>query len=458
MMKLWAGRFSAETNKLVEQFTESISFDKRLYKYDIQGSIAHIKMLAKQKIVSIEESKKIIKALKIIEKQIDDGTFEFKQEYEDIHLNIESKLIEMLGQDIGGKLHIVRSCNDQVVVDVKLYLKDEYKNLKKILKQLLTILVELAKKNKNVLMPGFTHLQHAQPIYLAHYLLAYFQKFKRDLLKLNEFFKILDECPLGAGALAGTTHNIDRFYTSKLLDFSKPTDNSIDTVSDRDFILDYLYVVALIAIHLSQMSEEFIIWSSQEFNYITISDAFTTGSSIMPNKKNPDVCELARGKAGRLISNLNALMIMLKGLPMSYNRDLQDDKKILFDSADIVKITLQVFCAMLKEIKFNNEKLSESLKKGYIEATDIADYLVAKGIAFRAAHHISGELVKYAISKNKSLQDLSLEEYQKFSDKFDKDIYGAINFMNIVERRKSYGAASKKSIDLQINQALAFLK
>ena len=457
-MKLWAGRFSAETNKLVEQFTESISFDKRLYKYDIQGSIAHIKMLAKQKIVSIEESKKIIKALKIIEKQIDDGTFEFKQEYEDIHLNIESKLIEMLGQDIGGKLHIVRSCNDQVVVDVKLYLKDEYKNLKKILKQLLTILVELAKKNKNVLMPGFTHLQHAQPIYLAHYLLAYFQKFKRDLLKLNEFFKILDECPLGAGALAGTTHNIDRFYTSKLLDFSKPTDNSIDTVSDRDFILDYLYVVALIAIHLSQMSEEFIIWSSQEFNYITISDAFTTGSSIMPNKKNPDVCELARGKAGRLISNLNALMIMLKGLPMSYNRDLQDDKKILFDSADIVKITLQVFCAMLKEIKFNNEKLSESLKKGYIEATDIADYLVAKGIAFRAAHHISGELVKYAISKNKSLQDLSLEEYQKFSDKFDKDIYGAINFMNIVERRKSYGAASKKSIDLQINQALAFLK
>ncbi len=457
-MKLWAGRFSAETNKLVEQFTESISFDKRLYKYDIQGSIAHIKMLAKQKIVSIEESKKIIKALKIIEKQIDDGTFEFKQEYEDIHLNIESKLIEMLGQDIGGKLHTARSRNDQVAVDVKLYLKDEYKNLKKILKQLLTILVELAKKNKNVLMPGFTHLQHAQPIYLAHYLLAYFQKFKRDLLKLNEFFKILDECPLGAGALAGTTHNIDRFYTSKLLDFSKPTDNSIDTVSDRDFILDYLYVVALIAIHLSQMSEEFIIWSSQEFNYITISDAFTTGSSIMPNKKNPDVCELARGKAGRLISNLNALMIMLKGLPMSYNRDLQDDKKILFDSADIVKITLQVFCAMLKEIKFNNEKLSESLKKGYIEATDIADYLVAKGIAFRAAHHISGELVKYAISKNKSLQDLSLEEYQKFSDKFDKDIYGAINFMNIVERRKSYGAASKKSIDLQINQALAFLK
>ncbi|HON56592.1 MAG TPA: argininosuccinate lyase, partial [bacterium] len=371
-MKLWAGRFSAETNKLVEQFTESISFDKRLYKYDIQGSIAHIKMLAKQKIVSIEESKKIIKALKIIEKQIDDGTFEFKQEYEDIHLNIESKLIEMLGQDIGGKLHTARSRNDQVAVDVKLYLKDEYKNLKKILKQLLTILVELAKKNKNVLMPGFTHLQHAQPIYLAHYLLAYFQKFKRDLLKLNEFFKILDECPLGAGALAGTTHNIDRFYTSKLLDFSKPTDNSIDTVSDRDFILDYLYVVALIAIHLSQMSEEFIIWSSQEFNYITISDAFTTGSSIMPNKKNPDVCELARGKAGRLISNLNALMIMLKGLPMSYNRDLQDDKKILFDSADIVKITLQVFCAMLKEIKFNNEKLSESLKKNYIKTTNIA--------------------------------------------------------------------------------------
>ncbi len=457
-MKLWGGRFTAKTNEIVEQFTESISFDKRLYSYDIQGSIAHIKMLAKQKIVSAADSKKIIAALKKIENEINANQFDFKADCEDIHMNIESRLIELTGAEIGGRLHTARSRNDQVAVDVKLFLMDEYKQLKFLTLELLKTFLKAAQNNKDVLMPGFTHLQHAQPVYLSHYLLAYFQKFKRDFLKIAEFERILDECPLGAGALAGTNHNIDRFYTAQLLGFARPTDNSIDTVSDRDFIMDYLYAVSLLAIHLSQISEEFIIWSSQEYNYITISDAFTTGSSIMPNKKNPDVCELTRGKSGRLISNLNALMIMLKGLPLSYNRDLQDDKKILFDSADTIKLTLRVFTAMLKETGFNKSVLFESLKKGYLEATDIADYLAAKGVAFRTAHHISGEIVKYAITEKISLQDLTVEQYKKFSDKFDTDIFETIRFKNIAERRKSYGAASLKNIEIQIASAAEFLK
>ncbi len=458
IMKLWGGRFTKDTNKLVEQYTESISFDKRLYSYDIEGSIAHITMLAKKKIVTQSEKNRIVESLKKIKTSIDDGEFEFDKNFEDIHMNIEKRLIDLTGAEIGGKLHTARSRNDQVITDVKLLVREEYKNLFSSLKKLLESLILKAIEYKDTIMPGFTHLQHAQPVYLSHYLLAYYQKFKRDLIKLKMFYELSDECPLGAGALAGTTHSIDRFMTARLLKFSTPTENSIDTVSDRDFLMDYLYTAALIMLHLSQMSEEFIIWSSQEFNYIFIDDAFTTGSSIMPNKKNPDVCELTRGKTAKVIANINALMILVKALPLSYNRDLQEDKRILFDTIDTVKIAVDIYAQMLKSIKFNKVKLAESLKKGYIEATDVADYLVRKGEAFRSAHKISGELVKYSISKNKSLQDLSIEEYKKYSDKFDNSIFQAINFKNIVNSRKSFGAASKQSIDSQLKNSKVFVK
>jgi len=457
-MKLWGGRFSCATDKLVEKYTESISFDKRLYTYDIQGSIAHITMLARKKIVTVKEKDIIVRALKKIQNEISGGKFIFEQSLEDIHMNIENQLIQTAGAAIGGKLHTARSRNDQVITDVKLYIRDEYLKLYNSLIDLIKSLLDKASEYSGVIMPGFTHLQHAQPVYLQHYLLAYYQKFKRDIKKIIIFMDFMNECPLGCGALAGTNHPIDRFFTAKLLNFNKPTDNSIDTVSDRDFLADYLYICSLIMLHLSQMSEEFIIWSSQEFNYIRIGDAFTTGSSIMPNKKNPDVCELTRGKSARVISNLNALFVLIKGLPLSYNRDLQEDKRIVFDSADTVSIAIDIYARMLKSVHFNRDKLAESLKKGYIEATDIADYLVKKGEAFRTAHSISGAIVKYAINKKKSLQDITLEEYQTFSKKFGKDIFKAINFNNIVNSRSSYGSASLKSIKLQMADGKKFLQ
>ncbi|MBP7652996.1 argininosuccinate lyase, partial [Candidatus Dependentiae bacterium] len=335
--------------------------------------------------------------------------------------------------------------------------KEQYGILRNNLENLMYSFVVQAERNIDVIMPGFTHMQHAQPVYLGHYLFAYYHKFKRDLIKLSLISEISNECPLGAGALAGTSHNIDRHYVSELLGFNKPTDNSIDTVSDRDFIIDYLYVCALIATHLSQISEELIIWSSQEFNYVAIDDSFTTGSSIMPNKKNPDVCELTRGKSGRIISNLNALFIMIKGLPLAYNRDLQDDKRILFETADSINLIIPVFTKMIESLKFNKNVMFKSLKKGFIEATDIADYLVNKNVPFREAHHISGNLVKYAVSNQKSLQDLSLDEFMSFSEKFSDDIFKTIDFKNIVESRKSYGSASLKNVKLQIKNAKKFL-
>jgi len=457
MTKLWGGRFAKETNKLVEDYTESISFDYKLAEFDIAGSIAHITMLARQKIVSKQEKEKIIEGLNIIANEIKKNKFKFKKELEDIHLNIEQRLTEIIGKDIAGKLHTARSRNDQVITDVKLLLKTEYKNLKTALVDLLKNIIKLAEKNKNIIMPGFTHLQNAQPIPLSHHLLAYFYKFKRDLTKLLMFEIFADECPLGACALAGTSHNIDRNYTAKLLGFEKPVDNSIDAVSDRDFLLDFLYLNSLIMLHLSNLSEELIIWSSQPFAFITISDDFTTGSSIMPNKKNPDVCELTRGKSARVIANLNAMFILLKALPLAYNRDLQDDKKILFDTLEINVIAIKVYTAMLSAITFNQNNILYSLKHGYLEATDIADYLTRKNVAFRTAHHISGEIVKYAISKNKTLDELTIEEYRKFSDKFEQDIFSAIDIKNIINSRKSLGCASFNSVEYQLKKAKEFL-
>lgn len=457
MEKLWAGRFSEKTANIVDSFTESISFDHRLWKYDIQGSIAHVKMLAKQKIVKKEIANKIINGLKEISDEIKSNRFKFKKELEDIHMNIESALIEKIGE-IGGMLHTARSRNDQIALDIRLYLRDETKEIIKLIKRLQTIFINLAQKHLKTIMPGYTHMQHAQPILLSHHLLSYVEMLQRDVERLIDSLKRTNRLPLGACALAGTSIPIDRYYVAKLLNFESILNNSIDAVSDRDFIIEFLSTCSIIIMHLSRLSEELILWCTDEFKFIELPDSFATGSSIMPQKKNPDVLELIRAKTGRIYANLFNLLTIMKGIPLSYNRDLQEDKIPLFDTIDTIKSCLNVLIKMLPNIKFNVDIMRQTANKGYTTATDIAEYLVRKGLPFRKAHHITGKLISYCINNNKNIESLSLEEFKSFSELFSNDIYNYITPESSISNKISEGSTSEKEILKNIKRLKQIIK
>ena len=432
MAQLWGGRFTKETDQLVYNFNASISFDKRLYKQDIRGSIAHVTMLAKQGILTVKEKEQIIEGLEGILRDVDNGFLEITEEYEDIHSFVESNLIERIG-DPGKKLHTGRSRNDQVALDMKLYTRDEILELDELLKDLLKVLLRLMKENTESYMPGFTHLQKAQPITLAHHMGAYFEMFKRDRLRMKDIYKRMNYCPLGAGALAGTTYPLDREYTAELLGFIGPTLNSMDSVSDRDYLIELLSAMSTIMMHLSRFSEEVIIWNSNEYQFVEIDDAYSTGSSIMPQKKNPDIAELVRGKTGRVYAALLSLLTTMKGIPLAYNKDMQEDKELVLDAIDTTKGCLTLFTGMLDTMGFNYSRMEDSAKHGFTNATDAADYLVNHGVPFRDAHGIVGQLVLYCIEKNIALDEMSLEEFQAISPVFEEDIYEAISMKTCVE-------------------------
>jgi len=455
-MKPWGGRFAEKTQTIVDKFNASITFDKRLYKEDIEGSVAHCKMLLKTGIISEDEGNKILNGLQIILNEIENGKFQFKEELEDIHMNIESRLTELIGET-GGKLHTARSRNDQINLDIRLYVKRVTKILISKMFNLMNVFNSKAEDSIDIIMPGFTHLQQAQPILLSHYLLAYYEMFKRDVLRFESFLDRLNESPLGAGALAGTTFPIDRHFTSKLLGFDKPTNNSIDTVADRDFIVEFISNSSMIMSHLSKLSEEIILWSTSQFNFVEISDGFCTGSSIMPQKKNPDIPELIRGKAGRVHGNLISILTILKGLPLAYNKDLQEDKEPLFDTVDTVMDVVDITIEMIKELTFNKYEMMRWAKQGFSTATEIADYLACKNIPFRTAHKITGQIVKYCIDNKKDLFTLTIDEYKQFHDKFEDDIYIFISVESAVNRRCSYGGTAKKCVIQQIKNNKIFL-
>lgn len=450
MKKPWAGRFAEKTAEIVEKYTESISFDKRLWRHDIQGSIAHAKMLARQGIISKQDAEKIIKGLKEIHDEIEQGKFIFREELEDIHMNIEAALIEKIG-DTGGKLHTARSRNDQVALDLRLYLRDEIKNITALIITLQKVLISLSEKNLTTVMPGYTHMQRAQPVLLSHHLMAYVHMFERDRMRFADSLKRLNISPLGSCALAGTSLPVDREYTANLLGFDLISDNSIDAVSDRDFALEFLSNSSIVMMHVSRIANEIVMWMSQEFCFIELPDAFTTGSSIMPQKKNPDVAELMRAKTGRIYGSLVNLLTVMKGLPLSYNRDMQEDKEPVFDTIDTLKLTLNVLIQMLEKIKFNNKKLFEAALEGFSTSTDIAEYLVKKGVPFRTAHELTGRIVRYCIENNKKLSDLSITEYKSFSDTIDADIYKCLGLLESVNAKSSYGGTAVDSVKLQIS-------
>lgn len=438
-MKLWGGRFTKETNQLVHNFNESLSFDRKFYKEDIVGSIAHVTMLAKQGILTDEEKDSIINGLNGILKDIDKGTLEFDRTHEDIHSFVEAHLIERIG-DAGKKLHTGRSRNDQVALDMKLYTRKELLETDKLLKELLEVILQIMKENTDTIMPGFTHLQKAQPITLAHHMGAYFEMFKRDRLRLSDTYERMNYCPLGSGALAGTTYPLDREMTAKLLNFKGATLNSMDSVSDRDYLIEFCSAMSIIMMHLSRFCEEIITWNTNEYQFIEIDDSYSTGSSIMPQKKNPDIAELVRGKTGRVYGTLISLLTTMKGLPLAYNKDMQEDKELVFDAIDTTKGCIKLFTGMLSTIKFRNDKMRASAEGGFTNATDAADYLVNHGVPFRDAHGIIGRLVLYCIDKNCSLGELSLDEYKEISPVFEQDIYEAISMETCVEKRKTIGA------------------
>ena len=456
-MKLWGGRFSKATDKKVDDFNSSISFDARMYKQDILGSIAHATMLGKVGIISDEESALIVKNLKEILKDIEDGKVEFLIDAEDIHMNIETILIERIG-DTGKKLHTGRSRNDQVALDIRMYVKDEIKTVSGMISNLLSAIVTMAEENEDTIMPGYTHLQKAQPITYAHYLMAYFQMFRRDYERLQDVYKRTDVMPLGSGALAGTTFPLDREFVKELLGFSAITENSLDGVSDRDFAIELLSALSILSMHLSRMSEEMILFNSHEFSYIEMDDAFSTGSSIMPQKKNPDIAELVRGKTGRVYGDLIALLTVMKGLPLAYNKDMQEDKEAIFDGLDTVKMCLPVFTDMLKTLTVRKENMRKGAAGGFTNATDYADYLVKKGVPFREAHGISGKTVFYCIAKDKALEDLTLEEFKSFSPLIENDVYDAISLETCVNGRTVYGGPAKEAVEKAISNAKEFLK
>ncbi len=445
MKKPWAGRFSKDTSHLVESFTASINLDKRLYAYDIEGSIAHVNMLAKQKIIKKGEAKKIIQGLKEIKGEIDSGKLVFDISDEDIHMAIERALEKKIGKT-ALKIHTARSRNDQIALDERLYLRDEIKDIIKLIQDLRGNLAKLAKVYIDVIMPGYTHLQHAQPILFSHYLMAYTEMFKRDMERLKDCYKRVGILPLGSCALAGTSLPIDRHYVARLLGFKEVSENSIDAVSDRDFILEFLSTASILAMHLSRLAEDFILWSSQEFNFIEINDAFCTGSSIMPQKRNPDVLELMRGRVGDVYGNLFNLLTVMKGIPLSYNRDMQEDKKPLFSTIDTLKPILNILAVLLQNIKINKEKMRKAAEKGFLLATDLADYLVLKGVPFREAHGIVGEIVKYCEKKGKTLEELSLEEMRGLCDLIGSDVKNVLNVNKAIVRRTSFAGTAPKEV------------
>ena len=450
-MKLWGGRFTKEENQLVHNFNASITFDQKFYHQDIQGSIAHVTMLAKQAIITDAERDTIISALKEICSDIESGKLQITEEYEDIHSFVESVLIERTG-DTGKKLHTGRSRNDQVALDMKLYTRDEVLATDELVKELMTTLLDLMKEHIDTYMPGFTHLQKAQPVTLAHHIGAYFEMFKRDRSRLHDIHKRMNYCPLGAGALAGTTYPLDREYTASLLGFAGPTLNSMDSVSDRDYLIEYLSALSTIMMHLSRFCEEIILWNSNEYRFIELDDAYSTGSSIMPQKKNPDIAELIRGKTGRVYGALTSLLTTMKGLPLAYNKDMQEDKELSFDAIDTVKGCIVLFTGMIDTMTFNKDIMEASTKNGFTNATDAADYLVNHGVPFRDAHGIVGQLVLFCEEKGIALDDMTLDEYKAISPVFEDDIYDAISLETCVDKRTTIGApgpdAMKKVIEI----------
>ncbi len=444
-MKLWGGRFTKETNELVHNFNASISFDQKFYQQDIRGSIAHVTMLASQGILSEEDKTTIIDGLTGILKDIEDSTLAISSDSEDIHSFVEQTLIERVG-DAGKRLHTGRSRNDQVALDMKLYTRDEIVELDRLLKELLTSIMNVMKQHMETFMPGFTHLQKAQPITLAHHFGAYFEMFKRDRQRLSDIYKRMNYCPLGSGALAGTTYPLDRELTASLLDFDGPTLNSMDSVADRDYLIELLSALSTIMMHLSRFSEEIIIWNSNEYRFVEIDDSYSTGSSIMPQKKNPDIAELVRGKTGRVYGALMSLLTTMKGLPLAYNKDMQEDKELSFDAIDTVKGCIRLFTGMIDTMKFNTAVMETSAKTGFTNATDAADYLVNHGVPFRDAHGIVGQLVLYCIDKNIALDDMTLDEFKAISPVFEADIYDAISLKTCVEKRVTIGAPGMEAM------------
>ena len=450
-MKLWGGRFKGSTDRFIEEYTESISFDSRLFREDIEGSRAHCRMLVKQGIISQQDGERILKALDEVEREMEAGKIDFDPSYEDIHTYIEARLKEKIGE-VAGKLHTARSRNDQVLTDVKLFLRKHIDVILSLIGDLQLSLVRRAKEEKDTLMPGFTHLQHAQPVSLGFYLLAYYEMLERDRGRFLDCRRRMNECPLGSCALAGTAHPIDRFFVASELGFDGPTKNAMDTVSSRDFILEFISACAILMVNLSRFCEEMVLWSSPEFGFVELSDEVCTGSSIMPQKKNPDVAELTRGKAGRVIGDLVALLTVVKGLPLSYNRDLQEDKEPLFDAVDTVEGALRAVRIMVDGARFNRDRMREMALEGFTDATDLADYLVKKGIPFRKAHAIVGKMVLYCVDRGKRLGDLSLEEMKSFSDVFDGDVYEVLSLENLVDSRASYGGTSRKEVERRIEE------
>ena len=457
MAQLWGGRFTKETDKLVYNFNASISFDQKFYKQDIRGSKAHVRMLAKQGILTEEERDQILGGLDSILADVESGKLEITSEYEDIHSFVEANLIDRIG-DPGKKLHTGRSRNDQVALDMKLYVRDEIEEIDAELKKLLEALQVIMENNVHTYMPGFTHLQKAQPVTLAHHVGAYFEMFRRDRSRMADIRKRMNTCPLGAGALAGTTYPLDRFYTAELLGFDEPTRNSMDSVSDRDYVIELLSAMSTVMMHLSRFCEEIILWNSNEYRFVEIDDAYSTGSSIMPQKKNPDIAELVRGKTGRVYGALTSILTTMKGIPLAYNKDMQEDKELPFDAIDTTKGCLQLFAGMLRTMTFKNDRMEESAKHGFTNATDAADYLVNHGVPFRDAHGIVGQLVLLCLDKKIPLDDLPLEEYKKISPVFEEDIYEAISLKTCVEKRNTTGAPGVKPMQEAVDSYKKYME
>ena len=456
-MKLWGGRFTKETNQLVHNFNESLSFDQKLYRQDIRGSVAHVAMLARQGIISEEDKDQITAGLLGILEDIENGSLAIDTGAEDIHSFVEETLTERIGE-AGKRLHTGRSRNDQVALDMKLYTRDEIKEIGGLLEELLKELLKIMEENLDTFMPGFTHLQKAQPITLAHHMGAYFEMFQRDRQRLFDIYQRMNYCPLGSGALAGTTYPLDREYTAELLEFYGPTLNSMDSVADRDYLIELLSALSVIAMHLSRFCEEIIIWNTNEYRFVELDDSYSTGSSIMPQKKNPDIAELVRGKTGRVYGALMSLLTTMKGLPLAYNKDMQEDKELTFDAMDTVTGCLSLFTGMLRTMRFHKEVMAESAMKGFTNATDAADYLVSKGVPFRDAHRLTGQLVLYCIGKETSIDALTLEELQAVSPVFEADLYDAVSLRTCVEKRLTAGAPGRKAMEEAIQAGRAFLE
>lgn len=456
MAQLWGGRFTKETDQLVYNFNASISFDQKFFKEDIEGSIAHVAMLQKQGILTLEEKDLIVKGLISIREDVEEGRMEISSEYEDIHSFVEANLIQRIGE-AGKKLHTGRSRNDQVALDMKLYVRNQVVEVDLLLKEFLGTIHKIMKENLHTYMPGFTHLQKAQPITLAHHMGAYFEMFKRDRARMKDLYARMNFSPLGSGALAGTTYPLDRFYTASLLGFEGPTNNSMDSVADRDYIIEFLSALSTVMMHLSRFSEEIILWNSNEYSFVEIDDAYSTGSSIMPQKKNPDIAELVRGKTGRVYGALVSILTTMKGLPLAYNKDMQEDKELTFDAIDTTKGCIALFNGMMATIKFRKDTMARSAMMGFTNATDAADYLVKKGVAFRDAHEIIGRLVLYCIEKNTSIDEVSLQELKEISSVFEEDVFGEISLETCVEKRLTHGAPGSLVMKPQVEENEKYL-